>query len=212
MAAIIEDHMVIDPSLRREVVSRAMAGRFGDVPDRAVHDLGLIGLPNGEKVALFLRHAADPIIVDDYGRVVLITRRHSPGAGLLSLPGGFIDPKEDGVEAPLTAAIREAAEEAGISAALLQTAGGRAVGARNYDRPFDIRAAWSDIGGTGIRKGDFIAVSTQGYCFRLAGNLLDIPLRAGDDAGAVHVKKPADLSAAQFAVPDHPAMIARCLG
>ena len=203
--------MVIDPVLQREVVARAIAGKFGDVPDQAVHDLGPIDLPDGTKAALFLRHAADPIIVDEQGRIVLITRRHSPGAGLLSLPGGFIDSVEDGVEAPLTTAIREAVEEAGISAALLQAAGGKAVGARNYDRPFDIRAAWSDIAGTVIRKGDFIAVSTQGFCFRLRGSLVDIPLRAGDDAGAVHVRKLSDLTAEEFAVPDHQAMILGCL-
>ena len=208
----VEDHMVIDPALRREVVSRIAAGQFGDAPDRAVHDLGGIALPDGRTVMLYLRHAADPIIIDDLQQVVLVTRLHSPGAGLLSLPGGFIDATGTGVEKPLATAIREAVEETGIGAGLLLAADGKPVGTRSYDRPFDIREVWSDIAGTAIRKGDLMAVSTQGFCFRLKGNLLDIPLKAGDDAGEVHIMKISNLKPEQLAVPDHLGMIRGCAG
>jgi ADP-ribose pyrophosphatase YjhB (NUDIX family) len=199
--------MVVDPALRRAIVQRIVAGRFGDVPGRAVENLGVVALPDGGQVALHLRHAADAILLDACDQVVLITRVHNPGVGRLALPGGFLDMIGNAVEHPLRAAMREAAEETGIEEDWLTRLGAAAVGARRYDRPFDIREAWNDIPDTAIRKGDLFGVSTQGFRFRLPGDLRDIQLRAGDDAAAVRVMKIADLSAGLFAVPDHLEMI-----
>jgi ADP-ribose pyrophosphatase YjhB (NUDIX family) len=205
--AVIEDHMVVDEKLRAEIIARVLAGNFGDQPDRIVHELGTIDLPDGGTVPLYLRHAADAVLIDDCGQTVLITRSHNPGRGKLALPGGFLDAADGGVENSADAAMREAVEETGISAAVLRKAAMSPVGKRRYDRPFDIRAAWNDLAGTNIRKGDFFAVSTRGFRFRIAGNLREIPLKAGDDASAVHVMRLDRLAPEQFAVPDHLEMI-----
>jgi ADP-ribose pyrophosphatase YjhB (NUDIX family) len=205
--AVLEEHMVVDAGLRAEIVARVLAGNFGDQPDRVVHELGNIGLPEGGVVPLYLRHAADAVLIDDCGQTVLITRGHNPGRGKLALPGGFLDAADGGVENSADAAMREAVEETGISASVLCKVGMSPVGPRRYDRPFDIRAAWSDLAGTAIRKGDFFAVSTQGFRFRIAGNLQEIPLKAGDDAHAVHMMRLDRLALEQFAVPDHLEMI-----
>jgi ADP-ribose pyrophosphatase YjhB (NUDIX family) len=205
--AIIVDHMVVDENLRAEIVSRVLAGNFGDQPDCTVHALGAIALPDGGTVPLFLRHAADAILIDEQGQTVLITRSHNPGRGRLALPGGFLDAADGGVENSADAAMREAVEETGISASVLRKAAMSPVGPRRYDRPFDIRAAWNDLAGTNIRKGNFFAVSTRGFRFRIGGNLQEIPLKAGDDAHAVHVMGLDRLTPEQFAVPDHLEMI-----
>jgi len=207
---IFKDHMLVDAALRREIIARAIGGGFGDEPDRAVHELGQITMPDGESPRVHLRHAADAILLDDKGQVVLITRVHNPGAGRLALPGGFLDEVDGVVESSLTAAIREAVEETGIDAVLLRD--GRPEGPRRYDRPFDIRRAWSDIPGTSIREGQLFAVSTRGFRFRLGGNLRETKLLAGDDAGAVGVYRIKELSPDQFAVPDHLEMITAALG
>ncbi len=204
---LIEDNIVVDPAVQRLVMARVQAGHCGDVPDQAVHDLGLLDLPEGKAVRLHLRHAVDPIIIDGHGQVVLITRRNSPGKGLFALPGGFIDEVDGKVEAPLETAIREAVEETGINAALLRQAGGVAVGPRRFARGFDIRCAYNDPPGTPIKQGELFNVSTQGICFRLAGNLLQVRLHAGDDAKAVSVVKVAELRREQLAAPDHLEMI-----
>lgn len=139
--------------------------------------------------------------------MVLITRTHEPGAGKLALPGGFMDVVDGAVETTLTAAMREAVEETGIDEALLRGARGVPVGGRLFDRPFDIREAWNDPAGTVIKRGELFAVSTRGIRFRLAGDLADMRLQAGDDAKAVRVASLAALRPDWFAVPDHLAMI-----
>src|SRR5205085_10144430 len=47
---------------------------------------------------------------DDEGRLLVIRRAHSPGAGLWSIPGGRIDPGET----PEQALVREVQEETGL--------------------------------------------------------------------------------------------------
>ncbi|GLR68703.1 hypothetical protein GCM10010909_33850 [Acidocella aquatica] len=199
----VKDHMIVDAALQRQITDRFIAGCFGDIPSHAVHDLGRVSLPGTGDVALHLRHAADAILLDEYGQVVLITRLHHPGAGLLALPGGFIDEVDGGVENPLDAAIREAVEETGVDERLLREGTAGPVGRRLYDRPFDIRVAWNNLPGTSIRQGDVFGVSTQGFCFRLPGDLRELPLQPGDDAKAVQVAEIMSLRASQFAVPDH---------
>jgi len=203
--------MVVDAGVQREIVSRIIALGLGDVPDRAVHGLGMLRLPDGRESPLHVRHAADAILLDEFGQVVLITRRHHPGAGKLALPGGFMDEVDGVVEAPLVAARREAVEETGILATLLASHG-VAVGHRRFDRPFDIREAWNNIPGTSINLGELFGVSTQGFCFKFKENLADIALQAGDDAAAVKVLRIAALRAEMFAVPDHLEMILEAAG
>jgi 8-oxo-dGTP pyrophosphatase MutT (NUDIX family) len=189
MNAPIEGHILVDPALQQQIMQRIRAAAFSaDQPPNVVDPLGTLEL-EGRTVSVFLRHAVDAILLDDIGQVLLITRRHNPGAGLEALPGGFLDPQPGnaGIEQAQSAALRETEEETGIAAAVLRAAHVTPVGSRSYLRPFDIREAWNDIPRTSIRKGDLFAVSTQAFCIRIA------PV--------------ATLEPAHFAVPDHLAMI-----
>jgi ADP-ribose pyrophosphatase YjhB (NUDIX family) len=165
-----------------------------------------------EQARFDLRHAADAVLLDDFGQVVLVTRKHNPGAGLKALPGGFMDPVQGRggatvAENALTAALREATEETGISKRLLERAQVIPVGHRSYNRPFDIRVAWGDMPGTVIKKGDFFAVSTQAFCVKIPQDLSRVSLKAGDDAKTVAVVKISSLTPDEFGVADHLAMI-----
>jgi len=208
----VKDNMLIDPSLQQEIIKRAVDGNFGNNPSQAVHSLGVIKIPDGTEVPVHLRHAADAIILDDIGNIVLVTRRHNPGAGLDALPGGFLDPVHGNggaiiAEKAVTAALREAVEETGIDKQLLEGAKVTPVGSRSYDRPFDIRVAWGDMPGTDIKKGDFFAVSTQAFRVKTTQDLSQVSLKAGDDAKGVHVAKISSLIPNQFGVADHLPMI-----
>jgi 8-oxo-dGTP pyrophosphatase MutT (NUDIX family) len=208
----IKDNMLVDPSLQKEIIRRAVDQNCGDNPKQAVHSLGTLTMPDGREVAAHLRHAADAVLLDDFGYVVLITRKHNPGAGLKALPGGFMDPVQ-GIagtivgEKAAMAALRETLEETGISKSVLEAAHVIPVGHRSYDRPFDIRVAWGDIPGTDIRRGDFFAVSTQAFCVKTTQDLSRVFLKAGDDAKSVLVARVSRLTPEEFGVVDHLAMI-----
>lgn len=209
---ILRDHMLCLPDLQADIVARCLAGHFGDEPSQAAHPLGDITLPDGQTKPVFLCHAADAILLDDFGQTVLITRLHNPGRGKQAFPGGLIDEVNGRVEASRTAALREAVEETGIAEAVLAGADIRQIGHRRFARPFDIRSAWNDLHGLPIRKGDFFTVSTLGFRIKITGNLRDVALLAGDDAAAVHVVEIASLTPGQFAVPDHMDMLREALG
>ena len=150
--------------------------------------------------------------MDDFGHVVLVTRKHNPGAGLKALPGGFMDPVQGScgatvAENAVTAALREATEETGISQRLLEGAHIIPVGHRSYNRPFDIRVAWGDMAGTDIKEGDFFAVSTQAFCVKTTQDLLRVSLKAGDDAKGVLIATISSVAPDEFGVADHLAMI-----
>jgi hypothetical protein len=118
-SSIIKDNMLIDPSMQQEIIRRAVDGNLGDNPKQAVHSLGALEMPDSKEVAVHLRHAADAVLLDDFGHVVLSTRKHNPGAGLKALPSGFMDPVQGSggaivAEKAATAALREATEETGI--------------------------------------------------------------------------------------------------
>ena len=211
-SSFIKDNMLVDPSMQKDIIRRAVDGNFGDNPNQAVHSLGTVKTPDGREVAVHLRHAADAVLLDDLGHVVLITRKHNPGAGLKALPGGFMDPVQGSggatvAENAVTAALREATEETGISKRLLEGAHIIPVGHRSYNRPFDIRVAWGDMPGTDIKKGDFFAVSTQAFCVKTPQDLSRVSLKAGDDAKGVLVAKISNLTPEEFGVADHLAMI-----
>jgi ADP-ribose pyrophosphatase YjhB (NUDIX family) len=211
-SSFIKDNMLIDPSMQKEIVRRAVDGNFGDNPNQVVHSLGTVRTPDGREVAVHLRHAADAVLLDDFGHVVLITRKHNPGAGLKALPGGFMDPVPGSggatvAENAVTAALREVLEETGIGRQLLAGTRVVPVGHRSYDRPFDIRVAWGDMPGTDIKKGDFFAVSTQAFCVKITQDLSRVLLKAGDDAKAVLVAKISNLTPKEFGVADHLAMV-----
>jgi ADP-ribose pyrophosphatase YjhB (NUDIX family) len=208
----IKDNMLIDPSMQKEIIRRAVDGNFGDNPGQAVQSLGTLKTPDGREVGVHIRHAADAVLLDNFGHVVLVTRKHNPGAGLKALPGGFMDPVQGSggatvAENAVTAALREATEETGISKRLLEAAHVVPIGHRSYDRPFDIRVAWGDMPGTDIRKGDFFAVSTQAFCVKIPQDLSHTPLKAGDDAKAVLVARISRLTGEEFGVADHLPMI-----
>ncbi|MBL8566283.1 MAG: NUDIX hydrolase [Hyphomicrobiaceae bacterium] len=61
----------------------------------------------------------DCVVVDEDGKILLIRRRNPPFAGLLALPGGFVD-KGETVEA---ACRREVQEETGVELGRLQLVG-----------------------------------------------------------------------------------------
>jgi ADP-ribose pyrophosphatase YjhB (NUDIX family) len=209
---IVKDGMVIDPVIQSEIIARAVAGNFGEQPSQTIHSLGTITTPDGKKVRIHVGHAVDAIILDPYGNVVLVTRQYNPGAGLKAIPGGFIEPVkgrdgESAIENAITAALREATEETGVSRRLLENAEIVPLGHRSYNRPFDIRVAWADMPGTEVKKGDFLAVSTHGFLVKTQENLSRIPLKAGDDAKGVHVSKVAELMPSQFGIADHLPMI-----
>ncbi len=204
--------MLVDPALQAEIVARCLAGGFGDEPPQPVQALGPLTLPNGTKRAAYLCHAADAVLLDEFGQVALITRLHNPGRGKLAVPGGLLDRVEGAMESSRAAALREAVEETGIDPALLARATITQLGHRRYDRPFDIRSAWNDLPGTPIRQGEFFTVSTLGFRVQLPGNLRDTQLTAGDDAKEVAVFAATSLRPDQFAVPDHPDMIRAALG
>ena len=208
---VIKDHMLVDPALQQEIMRRiTVANICTSQPLHTADPLGLLALPGGKQVSVYLRPAVDAVLLDDTGKVVLITRRNQPGMGLAALPGGFIDLRQGSasmVEEAAEAALREASEETGISDDILAAADVNAVGTRACNRPFDIREAWDDIAGIPIKKGDLFAVSTQAFCVRIKGNLSTILLQAGDDASKVRVQQVAALRAGDFGVPDHLAMI-----
>lgn len=211
-STFITHNMLIDPAIQKKIIRRAINGKFGDNPKQPVHSLGSVKMPDGREVPVYLRHAADAVLLDDLDHVVLITRKHNPGAGLKALPGGFMDPVQgiDGAtvgEKATTAALREAREETGISRRLLQGAQVIPLGHRSYDRPFDIRVAWDDMRGTDIKKGDLVAVSTQGFCVKTTQDLSQASLKAGDDAKHVLVAAISSLMPNEFGIPDHLAMI-----
>jgi ADP-ribose pyrophosphatase YjhB (NUDIX family) len=211
-SSFIKDNMLIDPSMQQEIIRRAVDGNLGDNPKQAVHSLGTLEMPDGREVAVHLRHAADAVLLDDFGHVVLITRKHDPGAGLKALPGGFMDPVQGSggtivAEKAATAALREATEETGIGKQLLEAAQVIPLGHRSYNRPFDIRVAWGDMPGTDIKKGDFFAVSTQGFCVKTTQDLSKVFLKAGDDAKEVLVAMISSLTPNEFGVADHLPMI-----
>jgi ADP-ribose pyrophosphatase YjhB (NUDIX family) len=209
---ILRDYMLVLPDLQAEIAARSVAGNFGDEPSRAVHALGKITLPDGTEKPVWLCHAADTILLDDYGQTVLITRLHNPGRGKQAFPGGLLDEVDGRVESSRAAALREAMEETGISAEVLAGAEISQIGHRRYARPFDIRSAWKDLPGTLVRKGEFFTVSTLAFRVKIRGNLRNVTLLAGDDATAVHVVEIAALRPEQFAVPDHIEMMREALG
>jgi ADP-ribose pyrophosphatase YjhB (NUDIX family) len=202
---VVRDFMIVDSVLQAQVLARVRAGGFGNVVDRTTVGLGRIAVPGLGEVNLWLRHAADAVLIDGRRQVVLITRAHNPGAGKLALPGGFIDAPGSVVEQPMAAARREALEETGISPAFL--VGGVPVGARRYERPFDIRVTWRAMPDAGIALNDLFIVSTQGFLFAVPGDLRDVALLAGDDAKRVQICEIASLAVGDFAVPDHLEMI-----
>jgi ADP-ribose pyrophosphatase YjhB (NUDIX family) len=213
-SSIIKDNMLIDPSMQKEIIRRAVDGNLGDNPKQAVHSLGTLEMPDGKEVAVYLRHAADAVLLDNFGHVVLITRKHNPGAGFKALPGGFMNSVQGSggkfvAEKAATAALREATEETGIGKQLLEAAQVVPLGHRSYNRPFDIRVAWGDMPGTDIKKGDFFTVSTQGFCVKTTQDLSKVSLKAGDDAREVLVAMISSLTPNQFAVADHLPMIQR---
>jgi hypothetical protein len=215
MTSLIKDHMLIDPALQQEIMRRiTVANVCSSQPVHTADPLGLIDMPGGRQVFAYVRHAVDAVLLDDAGKVVLITRRNRPGIGLDALPGGFIDLKDQRagiLEQPAEAALREAREETGIGGDILAAARVRAVGTRACNRPFDIREAWADIPGTPIKQGDLFAVSTQAWCVRIKGDWSTIPMRAGDDASQVRAEEVAALRPEQFGVPDHLPMIRQAI-
>ncbi|MBU6448277.1 MAG: NUDIX domain-containing protein [Rhodospirillales bacterium] len=199
----IQDSMLVEPFLQAEIARRCQNGDFPDEPQEVSNDLGLIDLPGGESVRVWLCHAADAVILDNYGQTLLITRRHNPGQGKKALPGGFLEMTASGMEFSRNAALRETMEEADISAEILAQADIMQLGHRRHVRPFDIRQAWNDLPGTPIRKNELFTVSTLAFRVKLAGNLRSLALQAGDDATGLTIIPASEIALDELAVPDH---------
>ncbi len=203
----VENHHIIDPALQRAIITRILRDHDPNPIVGPAEYLGPFTLPDGKTVQLCLRHAADAILLDDLGQTILITRLNNPGIGKLAIPGGFID----GDETPDAAARREAIEETGIAPQRMAEAKTLAIMPRLYNRPGDIRIAWNDLPGTNIKKGDIMMVPTQGVCLKLPGDFIQLPLKAGDDAGAVKIAKIQELTQSQFGIRDHLPMLQAAL-
>lgn len=201
--ALFVDHMLVDPRLQAEIVARCQASLTPDDPASVATDLGLLRLLGESEMRVWQVHAADAVLLDDVGQIVLITRLHNPGRGKLALPGGLLDVTEAGVESSLHAALREAAEETGIPPDHLRTATVTKLGHRRFQRPFDIRQAWNNLPGTPIRQGELFTVSTLGFRVRVRGDLRAIALKPGDDAAAVKILPACDVSPESLTVQDH---------
>jgi ADP-ribose pyrophosphatase YjhB (NUDIX family) len=89
------------------------------------------------------------VIKDAQGRLLLIKRGHAPGAGLWSLPGGRIEPRETDAQA----LEREMREETGL---LVEA--GALIGTVRRPAPdggvFDIRDYAATVTGGALRAGD----------------------------------------------------------
>lgn len=196
-----------DPA-RQKIVKRAMELEITSNPDQAAHSLGEITLADGQKGNAHVVHAVDPIITDGT-EVVMINRSRDPGMGKPALPGGFLDPMEDGgVELPSQGAAREAAEEVGIK----NLGEGVPIGTRNMNRPYDVRVAQKPLPQYGIEEGDIFMVSTQGVRFDVP-ELSHTTLVAGDDAlpGSARRVKVSELTEDSVGIPDHLHMIQEAL-
>lgn len=202
-APLFIDHMLADKNVQAQIIARCQDADIADDPTHVANDLGLLNLPDNTSTRVWMVHAADTVLLDDHGQVALITRLHNPGRGKLALPGGLLDTTEHGLENSLTAALREAVEETGISPNFLLKEKTTQLGHRRTVRPFDIRRAWNNLSGTPIRQGELFTVSTLGFCVRLAQNLRDIPFKAGDDAGSVEILLASQITPESLAVPDH---------
>ncbi len=171
-----------DDPARMEIVSRAKKLGITDCLQKVSHELGEIKLKDGRIVLAHVIHAVDAILTDGE-HLVMIKRKNAPGIGKLALPGGFLDPKEEGgIETPVQGALREVLEEAfeGIQISLSE---GQLVGRRNMNRPFDVRVARGDRlkEKYNICDGDIFMVSTQAIVFHFPA-LENTQLMAGDDA------------------------------
>jgi 8-oxo-dGTP diphosphatase len=89
------------------------------------------------------------VVTDEAGRLLMIRRRHEPGAGLWSIPGGRIEPGESDAQA----LVREMLEETN-----LQVKVGRLLGRVQRPGPagtvIDIKDYAATIIGGALRPGD----------------------------------------------------------
>ena len=110
------------------------------------------------------------VIKDDQGRLLLIKRGHSPGAGLWSLPGGRIEPGETDAEA----LVREMREETGLA-----VQAGPLLGSVRRPAPggnvLDIRDYGATITGGTLRAGDDAAEAR----WVAPGDLAGLPITEG---------------------------------
>lgn len=198
----VHEGMVYDPAVQNAVVAlatQATAGRAG--PAAATERLGTVATPEGN-VTVHLKHAADMVVMDLLGNVVLVKRGQNPGKGKWALPGGFIEDTSFGrIERASEAGLRELAEEAGLKVSSAPVH----VGVWRINRPFDIRYANRDIcncatGDVDIREGDLINVTSQGFLV-VVDDLSREGLNAGDDADGVCVMNIQDLYAAERQAP-----------
>jgi ADP-ribose pyrophosphatase YjhB (NUDIX family) len=204
---LIVENMVVDTALRRDLVARILATGLPDSPAVPWNEIGNVAISDGSDRKLFVRHAADAILMDQARNVVLITRRHPPGAGLLAIPGGFLDIVDEEFEDVASAARRELLEETGITESIIAGAKLTGIGRRRYDRPFDLRIAWHDFAGTAVRQGDIFMVSTQPVYFCVDKTLAKVKLNAGDDAAAACVMNISEIEADKLGIPDQYAML-----
>jgi ADP-ribose pyrophosphatase YjhB (NUDIX family) len=110
------------------------------------------------------------LIYDDAGRILLVRRANEPARGRWSVPGGRVEPGEDGVQA----VVREVAEETG-----LEVVAGRLVGSVLRDAPDGAQYIVADyachaVGGVLAAGDDATAVA-----WFSAADLAALPTSAG---------------------------------
>jgi ADP-ribose pyrophosphatase YjhB (NUDIX family) len=207
MTPLIQNNMITDPATQHWLIEKILAAKLPDTPTTPAADIGPVTLADGITRTLFVRFAADAVLIDVARNIVLITRKHRPGAGRLAIPGGFLDVVDGRLEDVLTAARRELHEETGIDPVLIAAARHTGTGRRRYNRPFDLRTAWSDIPGTPIRQGDIFLASTQPVYLRTGSDLTKTPLSPADDATAAQVMAIHSITPDTLGIPDQIEMI-----
>jgi len=91
-SSFIKDNMLIDPSMAERDHQKSRGRECLETTlTRLFHFLfGTLKAPDGREVGVHLRHAADAVLLDDFGNVVLVTRKYNPGAGLKRCPAVFL--------------------------------------------------------------------------------------------------------------------------
>ena len=70
MSSLIKDHMLVDAALQQEIMRRITAANICvSQPLHTADPLGLLEMPGGKQVSVYLRHAADAVLLDDAGKV-----------------------------------------------------------------------------------------------------------------------------------------------
>jgi 8-oxo-dGTP pyrophosphatase MutT (NUDIX family) len=195
--------ILVHPGMQRQVRDLVVRADLGPRPPAPVDRLGPVERPDGSLVDLYWKLCAD-IVVTDFRRVILVTRRFDPGRGKWATPGGGFDqadldapPASSSRWSPRTralwaTAIREAEEETGVDRAIIEAARVQPLRRLRTDFAFGIRAARTDDPDLGIQAGDLLAFGTQCFAAVTSEDLSRVRLKPGPNekrAAAIRISQ-----------------------